>query len=184
MRIIAGKFKGKNLIDFNHEGTRPTSDKARGGIFNTLVYEVEDGIFLDLFGGSGAMGIEAESRGAKRVYIVDNNEKSIKNIRENCKKCGTTQTQVWHKDFKSALIEFSKEKIVFDVVFIDPPYKENYGEVALEMLYKLSLLNEDSIVCYEHDNTKEIESEYYNKVKTRKYGIAICDYFMLKEGEK
>ena len=185
MRIIAGKFKGIQLNDFTHEGTRPTSDKARGGIFNTLVYNIEDGVFLDLFGGTGAMGIEAESRGAKKVFIIDNNFKSIKNIKENCKKCQTQNTIVIQKDYKEALKFFAKESIIFDVVFLDPPYKEDFAITAIKLLIENNLINEDSVVCYEHDKQNEVLNmdDIYLE-KQRRYGIAIVDYYKLKVKSK
>ncbi|MBQ7307611.1 MAG: 16S rRNA (guanine(966)-N(2))-methyltransferase RsmD [Clostridia bacterium] len=181
MRIIAGKFKGTQLNDFSHEGTRPTSDKARGGIFNTLIYEVENGVFLDLFGGTGAMGIEAESRGAKKVYIIDNNTKSIKVIKENCKKCKTQNVAVIQKDFKEALKLLQKENIKLDVVFLDPPYKEEFAKKAIELLIEYNLIDEYSVICYEHDNQKgDLGIEEIDLEKQRKYGIAIVDYYKLK----
>lgn len=181
MRIIAGKFKGRVLNDFNHSGTRPTSDKARGGIFNTLVQEVEDSVFLDLFGGTGAIGIEAESRGAKQVYIVDNNLQSIKKIKENCNKCQTSNTRIIHKDYIQALKYFQKENIIFDVVFLDPPYKEDFAEIAIKLLIEYKLLNDDCVICYEHSEEKQIKNNQIFLEKQRKYGIAIVDYFKLKE---
>ena len=181
MRIIAGKYKGIQLNDFTHEGTRPTSDKARGGIFNTLVYNIEDGVFLDLFGGTGAMGIEAESRGAKKVFIVDNNFKSVKNIKENCKKCKTQNTIVLQKDYKEALKYFNKENVVFDVVFLDPPYKEDFATTAINLLLQYNLVNEDSIICYEHDKQNDVlDIQGVFLEKQRRYGIAIVDYYKLE----
>lgn len=180
MRIIAGKFKGKVLKEFHHTGTRPTGDKARGGIFNTLLYDIPDGIFLDIFGGTGAVGIEAESRGAKEVYIVDNNKESVKVIKENCKLCGTQNTKIFCMDYSQALKEFKNKNIIFDVVFIDPPYKEDYGEKALELIADYGLIDENSVVCFEHDNTKIIQNDKYELIKQRKYGIAIVDYLSLK----
>ena len=180
MRIIAGKFKGRVLNDFSHEGTRPTADKARGGIFNTIAFDIENCIFLDLFGGTGAVGIEAESRGADSVYIVDNNPKSIATIKENCKKCGTEKCKVILKDYAQALKEFSQKNIVFDIVFIDPPYKSDFGEISMDLLHKYSLINENSLICFEHDGTKKLDFADYELIKTRKYGIALVDYFTLK----
>ena len=179
MRIIAGKFKGRVLNDFSHEGTRPTGDKARGGIFNTLVYEIEDAVVLDLFGGTGALGIESESRGADTVYIVDNNPSSIKTILSNCKLCGATKIKVMQRDYTKALEEFEKKGIKFDIIFLDPPYKENYGEIAMKMIYKMNLLSPYGVICYEHDGKKIVENVDFILEKSRKYGIATVDYYRL-----
>ena len=181
MRIIAGKFKGRILNDFTHEGTRPTSDKARGGIFNTLVYENEGGVFLDLFGGSGAMGIEAESRGAKKVYIIDNNPLAVKNINDNIKKCGAIITHAIKNDYKDALRYFKKNNITFDIIFIDPPYKENFAGEAVKLIMDYNLLSEDGVICYEHNKDNFVNDDRIELVKQKRYGIAEVSYYVKKD---
>lgn len=182
MRIIAGKYKGKILNDFSHSGTRPTSDKARGGIFNTLIYEIIDGVILDLFGGTGAMGIEAESRGAKKVYIVDKSLDSIKNIKDNCKKCMTQNVEVIKSDYIEALKYFKKLKLKFDVIFIDPPYKEEFAKTATKLIMDYQLLNENGVICYEHNENNFVNDDRLIIEKERKYGIAYVTYYKAVEG--
>lgn len=177
MRIIAGKYKSRKLIDFEHTETRPTSDKARGGIFNTLVNDIDNAVFLDLFAGTGAMSFEALSRGAKKCYMVDSSINSVKNIKQNLQKLQCTNYELLNCDYLQALKKFQKDNLIFDIVFIDPPYKSNFGLIAIKMLYEYNLIDEDSVVVFEHENFID-EDNYFplELIKQRKYGIAIVDY--------
>ena len=183
MRIIAGIYKGRKLNDFNTDSTRPTGDKARGAIFNVIGDLILNSTFLDLFTGTGAVGIEALSRGAKLVYGVDNNKKIIKSLNDNIKKININNFNVLNFDYTEALKYFNKLKLNFDIVYIDPPYKSNYGTIALDLLIKYNLVNENSLIIFEHD--KELNKGTFNKykiLKQKNYGIAYVDFLEVENG--
>ena len=117
MRIIAGKFKGKVLSSFDINSTRPTSDMVREALFNIL-YSVQDKSFLDLFSGTGAVALEAISRGAKKAVLVDCNKTAINLITKNVKNCNAQNAQILFLDYMKALQKLEKENEFFDVVFI------------------------------------------------------------------
>ena len=117
MRIISGKYRGKKLKEFELDSTRPTTDRVKESIFNLIQFEVVDAVVLDLFSGTGALGVEAISRGAKKTYLVDSNKQAISIIKENLKNM-TEDFVVENKDYLEFL-STTKEK--FDVVLLDPP---------------------------------------------------------------
>lgn len=171
MRIIAGKHRGKKLSQFNLDHIRPTSDIVKEAMFNSLQTIIKDSVFLDLFGGTGSVGLEAYSRGAKSVYICDNNINSIKLIKKN-NALISGQANVIFSDYEKAINNFAKEKIKFDIIFIDPPYLTNFGERAIEFIYKHNILNNDGIIVFEHHKNKEFKvPEFCELVNEKKYGI-------------
>ena len=153
MRIIAGKYKSRILKSLSHEGTRPTADRVREALFSKLQTDINGGIVLDLFAGTGALGFEALSRGAKEVYLVDSNKSGHNLIIENNKLLGEN-ANVINADFSVALSTFISQKLQFDVIFLDPPYKTNLAEAALLIIAKNKLLAEDGVVVFEHDKEK------------------------------
>ena len=120
MCIISGKYKGKKLNGFNIEGTRPTMDRVKESLFGMIQTYIPDSIVLDLFAGSGALGLEAVSNGAKECYLIDNNIEAIKTIKENSQNF-EEQLNIIHIDYKKFLKTTDKK---FDIIFLDPPYKE------------------------------------------------------------
>ena len=170
MRIIAGKYKGKILSEFELSSTRPTSDLVRGAIFNILGEKVKDSVFLDLFAGTGAMGIEAISRNAKQVIFVDNNQESINLIKKNTSFLKENNYKIKKNDCFEALKELSTEQYCFDIIFIDPPYKTNLAEKCIKQIVKQNLLQNSGVAIWEHDETKNNLVNLLEGVKTKKYG--------------
>ena len=119
MRIVSGKYRGKILKEFDFITTKPTTDRVKESIFNLIQFDVANACVLDLFAGTGALGIEAISRGAKHVIFVDNNSQAIKLINENLKGI-EGEYYVDQADYKTFL---NKIQIKFDIVLLDPPYK-------------------------------------------------------------
>ena len=151
MRVISGLYKGRILDGFDIEGTRPTQDRVKESLFGSIQDYLEDSIVLDLFAGSGNLGIEALSNYAKECYFVDNNKIAINTINSNLNKIGIS-SNVLNKDFKEALEYFKDNNIRFDLVFLDPPYKDDYIDYIVEYLLnnnlskmdvKSSVLNKD-----------------------------------------
>lgn len=167
MRIISGKFKGKVLKEFELPTTRPTSDLVRGALFNIIGSKIVDSTFLDLFSGTGAVGIEALSRGAKQVYFVDSNSESINLIKKNLSLVNCRNYQIFNFDFLEALKNLSNQYIKLDIIFIDPPYLSTFAEQALKLILKLNILNDNGLIFWEHDKEK---LPLLNNFKTKKYG--------------
>jgi 16S rRNA (guanine(966)-N(2))-methyltransferase RsmD len=152
MRIISGRYKSRRLKVAPLEGVRPTSDKLRETIFNLLGDSVIDSIFLDGCAGLGAIGIEALSRGASKVYFVDRSRKACRAIRENLEalkiEAGYT---ILEMDLSKALESFVRDNVVFDIAFLDPPYvRADLYESALEKFGRKSLLAAGGVVIVEH----------------------------------
>lgn len=177
MRIIAGKYKGKKLVDFDLSTTRPTSDMIREALFDKIGYKVIDSTFLDLFAGTGACGIEAISRGAQYVYFVDANKNATNIIKKNMQSIQTTNFEILQNDYILATKTFAKQNLQFDIVFLDPPYASDFAENSIELLNQNNLLKNDFLIVWEHDKTKlqYIENTYPN-AKTKKYGEKFLTY--------
>lgn len=170
MRIIAGKNKGKVLVDFKLETTRPTSDLVKGALFNIIAEKIVDCEFLDLFGGTGSISCEAVSRGASSVITVDNNNESIKIIKKNLSLINANNVKVLNSNFVDALKQFIKNKNKFDIIFLDPPYKTDFAEQSIEFILKNNLLKENGLLIWEHDEDKLNLLNNYGNFKTKKYG--------------
>lgn len=178
MRIIAGKHKGLILKSFDLITTRPTSDLIRGAVFNTIFEKINDSIVLDLFAGTGAIGLEALSRNAKFCYFADSNEQSVKLIKKNAEKFELNSFKILKMEFQDALHYLFKQKIKFDIIFLDPPYQSNLAEESIKKIKKYGLLNQNGIVVWEHsfDKLKYVISNFEN-AKTKKYGQKYVSYF-------
>lgn len=170
MKVISGIYKGRNIEGFNMPGTRPTMDRVKESMFAIIQDNIKDSICLDLFAGSGSLGIEAISNGASKCYFVDNNKIAIKVINKNLENLNIKdQAIVIEKDYMDSLIYFRQNKIKFNIVLLDPPYDELVINRILDYLFKNKLLKRNAIVVceYQKDN---IKSEYYDVQKERKYG--------------
>ena len=164
MRVIAGKHKSKALESMEGRNTRPTMDKVKEGIFNSL-YDVS-GIGLDLFAGSGALGIEALSRGMDKVIFVDQNFKAVKVIKSNLANLDLeAQSEVYKNNADRALKALSKRDIQFDVIFLDPPYNKGLIDKALKLISEFNLLKENGIIVCEFSNHEEIDYQPFNMIK-------------------
>ena len=175
MRIIGGKAKGTKLYTLEGENTRPTLDRVRESLFNILQFKIQDSIFLDLFSGSGACGIEAVSRGAKKAILCDKSKEAIKIIRKNIEKTHTEEKiELYQTTYENLLETKVKEKL--DILFIDPPYQTDFAYEAVKIILDKNLIKEDSIIIIETDQEKEVK-EQISKLRIeiidqRKYGRA------------
>ena len=171
MKIISGKYKGRNLLGHELDGTRPTMDRVKESLFAMIQDYLEDSIVLDLFSGSGNLGIEALSNNAKESYLVDNNRKAVKVINQNIDNIGINNVKVINMDYKKALDYFNKNNIKFNIIFLDPPYDTDYIEQSIELIDKYNLLdNEGIIVCESNNINRMIYPKEYKVVKSKKYG--------------
>ncbi len=180
MRIISGKYKGRTIMGYDIFGTRPTMDRVKESLFAMIGSHVKEKDCLDLFAGSGALGIEALSNGARSCVFVDQNPKVIATLKENLKKIGVQEDyQLLQADFKEALKKFKIEQKSFDLIFLDPPYQESLIEPALKMLKEYNLLNENAVIVCEAEN-----EEYplpYPIWKEKKYGSKTIRLLQVKE---
>ena len=164
MRIISGKYKGKKLIGDNIIGTRPTMDRVKESLFGTIQNKIKNSICLDLFAGSGSLGIESLSNGASICYFVDNNKQVIDVLMENTK--DIDNSIIIHNDYLKALDNF--KNIQFDIIFLDPPYKYNLIKPSLNKIIENNLLNKDGIIICEYEDEEfNIDLEI---IKEKKYG--------------
>lgn len=165
MRVITGTARGRRLITPNGLETRPTSDKVKEGLFSAIQFDIEGRRILDLFAGSGQMGIEALSRGAESAVFVDSSKAAIYTIEENIKNCNfKDKSTVFNADYKSFL---TANKNTFDIVFLDPPYKAGILEDALKGV--IPFLSDYAIIIAEHPIDLILEDEVCGFTATKKY---------------
>ena len=175
MRIISGKARGTKLYTLEGDNTRPTLDRVREALFNIIQSEIPESIVLDLFAGSGAIGLEFVSRGSKKVYMCDNSKKAIEIINKNIEKTHSQdKVELYNCDFESAISKIKEEKI--DIIYLDPPYKTDYIKQALENLLSLKSIDNETLIIAETDELekvlKDIASLNVEVIDQRKYGRA------------
>ncbi|MFB1051913.1 16S rRNA (guanine(966)-N(2))-methyltransferase RsmD [Paraliobacillus sp. JSM ZJ581] len=173
MRVVAGTYKGHRIETVPNKLTRPTTDKVKEALFQMIGPFFDGGVFLDLFAGSGALGIEAISRGMNQGVFVDQQAKAIQTIYSNIKKLNMDkQVEVYRTDAFRALKAAGKRGLVFDIIFLDPPYKKVSYEKLLKQINHFKLCNEKTIVVCEHDGREKLSDhiEAFNKIKSETYG--------------
>lgn len=170
MRIISGKYKGRKVDGYTIDGTRPTMDRVKESVIGMIQTKLEDSICLDLFTGSGSVGLELLSNGAKKCYFVDNNYKVIETLNKNMKSLKISDDyEIIKSSYEEALKNFKNRNIKFDIIFLDPPYKFNYIVPSLKLISDYNLINEDGLIICEYEN-EDIDIENYELIKFRKYG--------------
>ena len=171
MKIISGIYKGRVLEGFDIDGTRPTMDRVKESLFGMIQNNIPNSTVLDLFSGSGNLGLEALSEGASLAVLVDQNKKAIDTINRNINNIGISSVKVLWMDYQKALDSLKEDKVKFDVIFLDPPYKTDYIEKSIIKITENDLLAEEGIIICESDNlNKIIYSNHYKSVKKKKYG--------------
>ena len=178
MRIIGGKYKSRVLAEFAGQDVRPTSDRAKESLFNILSLKMYGARVLDLFCGSGALGLECLSRGAKEVIFNDCARDSLAILKKNLTALkipiGGEEAKLSGSDYLVCLEGLRGQ---FDLIFIDPPYRFDYGAKALEKISQKGLLTENGIAVYERDRPFEGEVDGLEKYDERKYGKAWFAFF-------
>ena len=177
MRVISGKYKGKSLIGFDIDGTRPTMDRVKESLFGIIQNKIKNSTVLDLFAGSGSLGIEAISNGATEAYFIDNNIELINIIKKNTSGMND-KIHIMKSDYNSALEILKNSNIKFDVIFLDPPYKLNLINNCLNKILEYNLLNENGIIVCEYED-EVIENNTLKLIKDKKYGSKKIKIFEL-----
>jgi 16S rRNA (guanine(966)-N(2))-methyltransferase RsmD len=181
MRVIAGSSRGRRLAAFKGRGIRPTSDRVREALFSILkskMGSLDDSRVLDLFAGSGAMAIEALSRGAASACLVEKAAGSLAVIRENLARCQLQdRATVLAKDVRQALAGFAAGS--FDLVFIDAPYGQGLAAEALAELARQEILSEHGILCIETEVTESLPETVgrLHNIDQRRYGSTMVNFY-------
>lgn len=175
MRVIAGEFKSRQLKSVDSKLTRPTTDKNKENLFNMIGPYFDGGICLDLFGGSGGLGIEAISRGMSELHAVDKQYKAFAVIRENFKLLKIDDRAfVYKMDYQKALDKFNEEGLKFDLVLLDPPYGLKINQGILDYLAHHEMLNDGCILVVEDLKEEALQiSKPYQLKKQNEYGITV-----------
>ncbi|MEG2561193.1 MAG: 16S rRNA (guanine(966)-N(2))-methyltransferase RsmD [Clostridia bacterium] len=172
MRIISGKYRGRRLFSPPNNDVRPTSDVVKESLFDTLQFDLEGEVFVDLFSGTGNIGIEALSRGAE-VIFVDSNRRSAALIAQNLEVVGA-DNQVLTRDFRDALNSLGK-KVKY--IYVDPPYATEYINEICDIVAKRDLLEDGGYIIYEHDRSARYElSNKFMVAKAKKFGTIRIEY--------
>lgn len=173
MRIVAGKYKGRTLNEFSKIGVRPTGDKARESLFNILSFDIAGSSFLDLFAGTGAVGIEAYSRGADKVILNDSSRDSVKLIKSNLEKLKITEIAVTERTATTLLDCYKGE---FDFIFSDPPYNSGLNDMVVAKAVGALSSGGKLIIEDEIPYSGEIPAGLI-KTDERKYGRTVFTFF-------
>lgn len=189
MRIIAGKYKAKKLVSPRTNKTRPTLDRVKEALFSIINSYVKDANVLDLFSGTGNLGLESLSRGAKFAWMNDKEKLGVSTIISNTKLTKAEKyVKITNKDYVKCLNQIVKENIKFDIIFLDPPYDSNMGINSLNIISesKNKILSLDGVIVYETDKTflskikdGQILENFENLVciDTRNYGNIILKLY-------
>lgn len=185
MRIISGLARGTKLYTLEGEQTRPTLDRVKESLFNIIQNEIQGSTFLDLFSGSGAIGLEAASREAKKVILCDNSKKAIQIIKKNIEKTHLQEKiELYQLDYEELLKNKINEEL--DIIYIDPPYQTDYAIKSIQIMIENKLINENTNIIIETDREEIInkieETEVEIKDK-RKYGRATLMFLKLRKDD-
>lgn len=180
MRIIAGKARGRKLIPPATMETRPTLDRVKEAMFSMILGYIPNAVAIDVFAGTGSLGLEAASRGAKEVYLIDKSPVTFPLLKENVENLKFSEFCFpLNMDSYEALRSLAKKGKIFDLIFIDPPYCKEMIPEAMKIIKENNLLNEDGLIVTKIDSIEEIYEGYENiaLTKSRKYGnTTVCFY--------
>ncbi len=174
MRVVSGDLKGRPLKAVPGHSTRPTTDKVKEAMFNIIGPYFQGGIALDLFAGSGGLGIEALSRGMDKAIFVDLDRKAIQTVKDNLKDCRLeARTEVYRNEASRALKALAKREIKFGCIFLDPPYKKQQLVTLLELIDNNGLLEKDGTIVCEHGSDISLPPDIggFIQVRNESYGM-------------
>jgi 16S rRNA (guanine966-N2)-methyltransferase len=184
LRVIAGEYRVRRLDRIEGMDIRPTSDKVKGSLFNILGDSVIDSAFLDLFGGTGGIGIEALSRGAEHVVFIDTDIKSIKVLKGNLEHLNIIDNvEVLNTDYSTGISKLYNNNKKFDIIFIDPPYSVGLAQNALVEIDKHPILAQSGLIIVEHDSKDEMPSSQGKlyMYRSKQYGNTTLSFYALNK---
>ena len=178
MKIISGRFKGRNFYTAKGSNARPTSSKVRGALFNILYNKIYNAVVVDLFAGSGGFGLEALSRGAAKACFCDYDRKAMHGIQGHLDEYGVEKKEysLYSMEYKRALMKMETEGVLADIIYVDPPYNSKvYDSILVECI---PIVNIDATVIIEHDRRAGIEmAAGYTLDQTKQYGNTTISIF-------
>ena len=186
MQVSRGAFRGLKLNTLAGSQTRPTTQKVKEAIFNMLAAKIADSVVLDVFSGSGALGIECLSMGAKQVYFNDSSKQACQIIKSNVIKLPAGNYQLFNLDYHDLFALMTKKKIQFDLIILDPPYHLHIIAQLINLIMVNNLLNKNGIIVVEssHKESAEIAGLGLKIIKDKKYGqtrILVYQYLEKEE---
>jgi len=183
MKVISGILKGRNIKGYNIEGTRPTMDRVKESLFASINGYIKDSVVLDLFAGSGNLGIEAISNGCSKCYFVDNNRECIRVINDNINNFNISDKSIVIKnDYRKSLDYFRDNGIKFDLILVDPPYDYMVINEIMDIVYSYELLNDGGIIVLEYrlDDLSNVNNNY-ELLKFKRYGDKYISIYKFKK---
>ena len=173
LRVISGTAKGHKLKTVKGISTRPTYDRVKEAIFNIIAYRIENSVVLDVFAGTGSLGIEALSRGAGKAVFLDKSADCIDVINENLSRAKLShRAEVYLSDFSKGIEKLYNKGLKFDIIILDPPYNKNFIIETLKKLKKDDIMEDDGIIVAEHSMSDGLQNdiEGFVLIDSRKYG--------------
>ncbi|MDR2878584.1 MAG: 16S rRNA (guanine(966)-N(2))-methyltransferase RsmD [Fusobacteriales bacterium] len=183
MRVVAGSAKNKRLKTKEGRETRPTLERVKEAVFSIISDEITDSSFLDLYAGIGSIAIEALSRGARRAVLIEQDKEALRIIIENINNCGFENiSRAYKNDVIRALEILQRKGELFDIIFLDPPYKENISFDTLKKISECKVLKKEGIIISEHGNYEKLPDEIGDFVKydERDYNKKILSFYRYK----
>ncbi|WP_223700343.1 16S rRNA (guanine(966)-N(2))-methyltransferase RsmD [Sutcliffiella deserti] len=180
MRVVSGKLKGRQLKAVPGMNTRPTTDKVKESVFNIIGPYFDGGLALDLFGGSGSLGIEALSRGIDKVIFVDKDGKAIQTIKQNIEAFNLeSSVEIYRNDAARALNALQKREVAFDLILLDPPYKRHQLEDLIHKISDYQLLSKEGLIMAEHSKEVELPVDLgtFTRTKQEHYGLTVISVY-------
>lgn len=180
MRIIAGEAKGKRLKCRKGTDTRPTQDSIKESLFSIITPYITDSRFLDLFSGTGNIALEALSRGAKRAVMIEKDQEALKYIIKNINNLGyENRSRAYKNEVLRAIEILGRKGEKFDIIFMDPPYKDEVCERVMRAVSKAGLLADNGLIICEHHMYEDMSEEVgeFKKTDERKYGKKVVTFY-------
>jgi 16S rRNA (guanine(966)-N(2))-methyltransferase RsmD len=184
MRIISGTSKGRKLVTPRSQSLRPTSDRVKESLFNILREEMEGKLVLDLFAGTGNLGIEALSRGAEKTIFVEKRRQAIRLIQKNLAQCGLEErSEILPKDTNRGIGILKERGESFDLILMDPPYEKGWIQRTLMKLNSHPIYHEDSILVIEHTRREPLPQpmEGWNLIRQQQIGDTLLSFLIPRE---
>lgn len=185
LKIYGGLYKGRKLKGVTHPDVRPTTAKLKLSFFDILQDNIRETIFLDGFGGTGNIGIEALSRGADYVVFIEQLGECVQALQHNLDKIGipADNYRIIKGDYNRSIIKLGKDGYKFDIIFLDPPYQLLEYANPLKVIYKRDILKNDGIVVLERPSYMKFETKYFDNYRTQKLGRKSLDFFCYPPNE-
>jgi 16S rRNA (guanine(966)-N(2))-methyltransferase RsmD len=179
LRIFSGLYKGRKLKSVKHPDVRPTTAKVKLSFFDIIQDDIRETIFLDGFGGTGNIGIEALSRGADYVVFIEHLSETARVLQQNLDKIGipTDHYRIIKGDYNRSVIQLARDGFKFDIIFLDPPYELLGYANPLKVIFKRDILREGGIIVLERPSDLRFETKYFECFRTQELGKKSLDFF-------